>query len=160
MSNGYCCATVGCSWISLHDSKYCRSCWYKLQDVLDTQGIYSNQFLPKPEEETMNTNLNQLSKAMLNETILDAKHTLAKKEQEKYNNLLVRGKAMINIPDSPIKLILPRGIIEDMISSVQFAVAVTPTAEELQDNPNASEVLQPYDGQLNITYFTGEPNGS
>lgn len=79
--------------------------------------------------------------------IIQQKITLLQKE--KYASMTAKGKAMVHLPDSNIKLILPNSMVEDLVSCCQFVMSEDSTEQ------NATGVLTPFDGQLNVTYFTG-----
>ena len=70
-------------------------------------------------------------------------------QKEKYASMTAKGKAMVHLPDSNIKLILPNSVIEGLVSCCQFVMSEDSTEQ------NATGVLTPFDGQLNVTYFTG-----
>lgn len=71
-------------------------------------------------------------------------------QNKKYASMTTRGKAMVHLPDSNIKLILPNHMIDILINNCQFVMSEDSTEQ------NATTVLTPFDGQLNVTYFTGE----
>ena len=66
--------------------------------------------------------------------------------EARYNKLLVRGNGMVHLPNSNVKLILPNSLIEMLVNRAVMAESL----------PNQQEVIVPIDGQLNISYFTGE----
>ena len=70
--------------------------------------------------------------------------------KQKYSDLTKVGKAMVHLPDSDVKLIIPNELVQDLVSSVQFVISEDTTGQ------NATGVLAPFAGQLNVTYFTGE----
>ena len=65
---------------------------------------------------------------------------------DKYTELLVRGNGMVHLPNSNVKLILPNFLIEMLVNR----------AVMVESPPNQPEAIVPIDGQLNISYFTGE----
>ena len=71
-------------------------------------------------------------------------------QNKKYASMTTRGKAMVHLPDSNIKLILPNYMIDILINNCQFVMSEDSTEQ------NATGVLTPFDGQLNVTYFTGD----
>ena len=71
-------------------------------------------------------------------------------QKEKYAALTRRGNAMLHFPDSNIKLIIPATHIEEFVKYAQFVISEDSTEQ------NASGVLTPFDGQLNVTFFTGD----
>ena len=79
--------------------------------------------------------------------IIQQKITLL--QNEKYASMTTKGKAMVHLPDSNIKLILPNSMVEDLVSCCQFVMSEDSTEQ------NATGVLTPFNGQLNVTYFTG-----
>lgn len=66
--------------------------------------------------------------------------------EDRYNKLIVRGNGMVHLPNSNVKLILPNFLIGILVN---HAVMV-------ESLPNQQEVIVPIDGQLNISYFTGD----
>ena len=75
---------------------------------------------------------------------------LAEAQKEKYAALTRRGMVMLHLPDSNIKLILPIHMADDLARCVQFVISEDSTDQ------NATGVLTPFAGQLNVTYFTGD----
>ena len=71
-------------------------------------------------------------------------------QTEKYASLTRRGMAMIHLPDSNVKIIIPATHIEEFTKRCTFVIS-----EDSQDN-NTSGTLTPFAGQLNVTYFTGD----
>ena len=71
-------------------------------------------------------------------------------KNKKYASMTTRGKAMVHLPDSNIKLILPNDTVATLLLECQFVRSEDSTEQ------NATGVLTPFDGQLNVTYFTGE----
>ena len=71
-------------------------------------------------------------------------------QNKKYASMTTRGKAMVHLPDSNIKLILPNYVVATLLLECQFVMSEDSTEQ------NATGVLTPFDGQLNVTYFTGE----
>ena len=71
-------------------------------------------------------------------------------QNKKYASITVRGNAMVHLPDSNIKLVLPNTLVQQLINNCQFVMSEDSTEQ------NATAVLTPFDGQLNVTYFTGE----
>ena len=71
-------------------------------------------------------------------------------QKKRYASMATRGKAMVHLPDSNIKLILPNYVVATLILECQFVMSEDSTEQ------NATGVLTPFDGQLNVTYFTGE----
>lgn len=69
-----------------------------------------------------------------------------KELEDKYSKLLVRGNGMVHLPNSNVKLILPNFLIELLATRVVM----------VESPPNQQDVIVPLDGQLNISYFTGE----
>ena len=67
-----------------------------------------------------------------------------------YESMTTKGKAMVHLPDSNIKLIIPNELVQQLINNCQFVMSEDSTEQ------NATTVLTPFDGQLNVTYFTGE----
>ena len=66
--------------------------------------------------------------------------------EDRYNKLIVRGNGMVHLPNSNVKLILPNFLIELLVNRVVMVESL----------PNQQDVIVPIDGQLNISYFTGE----
>ena len=66
--------------------------------------------------------------------------------EARYNKLLVRGNGMVHLPNSNVKLILPNFLIELLVTR----------AVMVESPPIQQEAIVPIDGQLNISYFTGE----
>ena len=75
---------------------------------------------------------------------------LAELQKEKYAALTSRGMAMLHLPDSNVKLIIPATHVEEFVKRAQFVISEDSTEH------NATGVLTPFDGQLNVTYFTGD----
>ena len=75
---------------------------------------------------------------------------LTELQKEKYAALTRRGMAMLHLPDSNVKLIIPATDVEALVKRIQFVISEDSTEQ------NATGVLTPFDGQLNVTYFTGE----
>lgn len=71
-------------------------------------------------------------------------------QNKKYASITVKGNAMVHLPDSNIKLVLPNLLVQQLINNCQFVMSEDSTEQ------NATGVLTPFDGQLNVTYFTGE----
>ena len=71
-------------------------------------------------------------------------------QNKKYASMTAKGNAMVHLPDSNIKLVLPNTLVQQLINNCQFVMSAD-SAEQ-----NATGVLTPFDGQLNVTYFTGE----
>ena len=71
-------------------------------------------------------------------------------QNKKYASMTTRGKAMVHLPDSNIKLILPNNVVATLLLDCQFVMSEDSTEQ------NATAVLTPFDGHLNVTYFTGE----
>ena len=66
--------------------------------------------------------------------------------EDRYNKLIVRGNGMVHLPNSNVKLILPNFLIDLLVNRVVMVESL----------PNQQDVIVPIDGQLNISYFTGE----
>ena len=66
--------------------------------------------------------------------------------EDRYNKLIVRGNGMVHLPNSNVKLILPNFLIEILVNR----------AVMVESLPNQQEAIVPIDGQLNISYFTGD----
>ena len=66
--------------------------------------------------------------------------------EDRYNKLIVRGNGMVHLPNSNVKLILPNFLIEILVNR----------AVMVESLPEQQEVIVPIDGQLNISYFTGD----
>ena len=77
---------------------------------------------------------------------------LTELENERYAKLVRRGMAMIHLPDSDVKLILPKLYVDLVVDHVSFAIS----SKAEGDDSNSSGVLTPNEGQLNVTYFTGD----
>ena len=75
---------------------------------------------------------------------------LAVLQKEKYAALTSRGMAMLHLPDSNVKLIIPATHVEEFVKRAQFVISEDSTEH------NATGVLTPFAGQLNVTYFTGD----
>ena len=71
-------------------------------------------------------------------------------QNKKYASITAKGNAMVHLPDSNIKLVLPNTLVHQLINNCQFVMSEDSTEQ------NATGVLTPFDGQLNVTYFTGE----
>ena len=71
-------------------------------------------------------------------------------QNKKYASITAKGNAMVHLPDSNIKLVLPNTLVQQLINNCQFVMGEDSTEQ------NATGVLTPFDGQLNVTYFTGE----
>ena len=71
-------------------------------------------------------------------------------QEEQYASMTTKGKAMVHLPDSNIKLIIPNEVVQQLVTNCQFVMSADSTEQ------NATTVLTPFDGQLNVTYFTGE----
>ena len=71
-------------------------------------------------------------------------------QNKKYASITAKGNAMVHLPDSNIKLVLPNTLVQQLINNCQFVMSADSTGQ------NATTVLTPFDGQLNVTYFTGE----
>ena len=71
-------------------------------------------------------------------------------QNKKYASMTAKGNAMVHLPDSNIKLVLPNTLVQQLINNCQFVMSEDSTEQ------NATGVLTPFDGQLNVTYFTGE----
>ena len=65
---------------------------------------------------------------------------------DKYTKLLVRGNGMVHLPNSNVKLILPNSVIDMMLLNVVIVESL----------PDQQDAIVPLDGQLNVSYFTGE----
>ena len=94
-----------------------------------------------------NSSATLLAEAM-EETFAETRKQLLIKQ--KYEELTKTGKAMVHLPDSNVKLIIPNELVHTLVASVQFAISEDSTEQ------NATGVLTPFDGQLNVTYFTGD----
>ena len=75
---------------------------------------------------------------------------LAELQKEKYATLTSRGMAMLHLPDSNVKLIIPATHVVEFVKRAQFVISEDSTEH------NGTGVLTPFDGQLNVTYFTGD----
>ena len=71
-------------------------------------------------------------------------------QNKKYASITAKGNAMVHLPDSNIKLVLPNTLVQQLINNCQFVRSEDSTEQ------NATTVLTPFDGQLNVTYFTGD----
>lgn len=71
-------------------------------------------------------------------------------QEEQYASMTTKGKAMVHLPDSNIKLIIPNELVQQLVTNCQFVMSEDSTEQ------NATGVLMPFDGQLNVTYFTAE----
>lgn len=71
-------------------------------------------------------------------------------QEEQYASMTTKGKAMVHLPDSNIKLIIPNELVQQLVTNCQFVMSEDSTEQ------NATIVLTPFDGQLNVTYFTAE----
>ena len=71
-------------------------------------------------------------------------------QNKKYASITAKGNAMVHLPDSNIKLVLPNTLVQQLINNCQFVMSEDSTEQK------ATTVLTPFDGQLNVTYFTGE----
>ena len=71
-------------------------------------------------------------------------------QEEQYASMTTKGKAMVHLPDSNIKLIIPNELVQQLVTNCQFVMSEDSTEQ------NATGVLTPFDGQLNVTYFTAE----
>ena len=80
----------------------------------------------------------------------DNARMLQKAQDEQYASMTTKGKAMVHLPDSNIKLIIPNELVSELAINCQFVMSADSTEQ------NATTVLTPFDGQLNVTYFTGE----
>ena len=80
----------------------------------------------------------------------DNARMLQKAQDEQYASMTTKGKAMVHLPDSNIKLIIPNELVPQLVTNCQFVMSEDSTEQ------NATGVLTPFDGQLNVTYFTGE----
>ena len=69
---------------------------------------------------------------------------------KRYASITAKGKAMVHLPDSNIKLIIPNELVSQLVTNCQFVMSEDSTEQ------HATTVLTPFNGQLNITYFTGE----
>ena len=80
----------------------------------------------------------------------DNARMLKKAQDEQYASMTTKGKAMVHLPDSNIKLIIPNELVQQLVTNCQFVMSEDSTEQ------NATGVLTPFDGQLNVTYFTAE----
>ena len=71
-------------------------------------------------------------------------------QNKKYASITAKGNAMVHLPDSNIKLVLPNTLVQQLVTNCQFVMSEDSTEQ------NATGVLTPFDGQLNVTYFTGD----
>ena len=71
-------------------------------------------------------------------------------QEEQYASMTTKGKAMVHLPDSNIKLIIPNELVQQLVTNCQFVMSEDSTEQ------NATGVLVPFDGLLNVTYFTAE----
>ena len=89
-------------------------------------------------------------KRHLVEALEDNARMLQKAKDDHLSSMTTKGKAMVHLPDSNIKLIIPNELVQQLINNCQFVMSEDSTEQ------NATGVLTPFDGQLNVTYFTGE----
>ena len=80
----------------------------------------------------------------------DNARMLKKVQDEQYASMTTKGKAMVHLPDSNIKLIIPNELVQHLVTNCQFVMSEDSTEQ------HATGVLTPFDGQLHVTYFTGE----
>ena len=80
----------------------------------------------------------------------DNARKLKEAQEEQYASMTAKGKAMVHLPDSNIKLIIPNELVQQLVTNCQFVRSEDSTEQ------NATWVLTPFDGQLNVTYFTAE----
>ena len=80
----------------------------------------------------------------------DNARMLQKAQEEQYASMTTKGKAMVHLPDSNIKLIIPNELVQQLVTNCQFVMSEDSTEQ------NATSVLTPFDGHLNVTYFTAE----
>ena len=89
-------------------------------------------------------------KRYLAEALEDNARMLQKAKDDHLSSMTTKGKAMVHLPDSNIKLIIPNELVPQLVYNCQFVMSEDSTEQ------NATTVLTPFDGQLNVTYFTGE----
>ena len=89
-------------------------------------------------------------KRHLVEALEDNARMLQKAKDDHLSSMTTKGKAMVHLPDSNIKLIIPNELVPQLVDNCQFVMSEDSTKQ------NATTVLTPFDGQLNVTYFTGE----
>ena len=89
-------------------------------------------------------------KRYLVEALEDNVRMLQKAQDDHYASMTTKGKAMVHLPDSNIKLIIPNELVPQLVDNCQFVMSEDSTEQ------HATGVLTPFDGQLNVTYFTGE----
>mgnify|MGYP003592391138 CR=1 FL=1 len=89
-------------------------------------------------------------KRHLVEALEDNARMLQKAKDDHLASMTTKGKAMLHLPDSNIKLIIPNELVPQLVDNCQFVMSEDSTEQ------NATTVLTPFDGQLNVTYFTGE----
>ena len=89
-------------------------------------------------------------KRYLAEALEDNARMLQKAQDDHLASMTTKGKAMVHLPDSNIKLIIPNELVQQLINNCQFVMSEDSTEQ------HATTVLTPFDGQLNVTYFTGE----
>ena len=80
----------------------------------------------------------------------DNARKLKEAQEEQYASMTAKGNAMVHLPDSNIKLIIPNELVQQLVTNCQFVMSEDSTEQ------NATGVLTPFDGQLNVTYFTAE----
>ena len=89
-------------------------------------------------------------KRYLVEALEDNARMLQKAKDDHLSSMTTKGKAMVHLPDSNIKLIIPNELVPQLVDNCQFVMSEDSTEQ------HATGVLTPFDGQLNVTYFTGE----
>ena len=89
-------------------------------------------------------------KRHLVEALEDNARMLQKAQDDHYASMTTKGKAMVHLPDSNIKLIIPNELVPQLVDNCQFVMSEDSTEQ------HATGVLTPFNGQLNVTYFTGE----
>ena len=99
----------------------------------------------------MNRTLNKDIKAVSEDLAFQQKR-LAELETEKYTKLVRRGMAMIHLPDTDVKIILPNDIASLLVDNASFVIS----SADGDAPTNSSGVLTPFDGQLHVSYFTGD----